>query len=266
MARIGPAEVRERYGVEPEQVPDFIALRGDPSDKLPGAPGVGAAGAAALLRQYGSLPRSSRPAASRSRPRICGCYRSIATMDRKRRCRGLPIRSRPGRRRPRWRGSGSSSNWPGGSRSLHNHVLTAYRASKAVVGIRPPFTAARERQRANSFDYDDHGRSGSAERRNRRFGGDLLGRYTVVEEGRFPSRLYDDTASCASGSSAKGRIDYSITERRRASASHRRAIWADHRHFEWPALRHGRYLCPPWRYFCTSAQFWSTCEAGTTSP
>ena len=40
MLRIGPAEVRERYGVEPEQVPDFIALRGDPSDKLPGAPGV----------------------------------------------------------------------------------------------------------------------------------------------------------------------------------------------------------------------------------
>src|SRR5215204_3913182 len=43
MARIGPAEVRVRYGVDPKQVPDFIALRGDPSDKLPGAPGVGAA-------------------------------------------------------------------------------------------------------------------------------------------------------------------------------------------------------------------------------
>ena len=55
MARIGPAEVRERYGVDPHQVPDFIALRGDPSDKLPGAPGVGAQGAAALLRKHGSL-------------------------------------------------------------------------------------------------------------------------------------------------------------------------------------------------------------------
>ena len=40
MARIGPAEVRARYGVDPSQVPDFIALRGDPSDKIPGAPGV----------------------------------------------------------------------------------------------------------------------------------------------------------------------------------------------------------------------------------
>src|SRR5436305_3229081 len=55
MARIGPAEVRERYGVDPEQVPDFIALRGDPSDKLSGAPGLGAQGAAALLRRYGTL-------------------------------------------------------------------------------------------------------------------------------------------------------------------------------------------------------------------
>jgi DNA polymerase-1 len=37
IARIGPEEVRQRYGVDPKQVPDFIALRGDPSDKLPGA-------------------------------------------------------------------------------------------------------------------------------------------------------------------------------------------------------------------------------------
>jgi DNA polymerase-1 len=54
-AEIGPAEVRERYGVDPQQVPDFIALRGDPSDGLPGAPGVGAKTAAELLREHGSL-------------------------------------------------------------------------------------------------------------------------------------------------------------------------------------------------------------------
>jgi DNA polymerase-1 len=52
---LGPADVRERYGVEPEQVADFIALRGDPSDGLPGAPGIGAKTAAALLRAYGTL-------------------------------------------------------------------------------------------------------------------------------------------------------------------------------------------------------------------
>jgi 5'-3' exonuclease len=52
---IGPGQVRERYGVEPRQVPDFIALRGDPSDGLPGAPGIGAKTAAELLRSHGSL-------------------------------------------------------------------------------------------------------------------------------------------------------------------------------------------------------------------
>jgi DNA polymerase-1 len=54
-AELGPAEVRARYGVEPEQVPDLIALRGDPSDGLPGAPGVGAKTAAELLREHGTL-------------------------------------------------------------------------------------------------------------------------------------------------------------------------------------------------------------------
>lgn len=52
---VGPAQVRERYGVDPELVSDFIALRGDPSDGLPGAPGVGAKTAAAMLTRFGSL-------------------------------------------------------------------------------------------------------------------------------------------------------------------------------------------------------------------
>lgn len=52
---IGPAEVRERYGIDPQQVPDFIALRGDPSDGLPGAKGIGEKTAATLLREHGTL-------------------------------------------------------------------------------------------------------------------------------------------------------------------------------------------------------------------
>ena len=52
LARIGPDGVRERYGVDPEQVPDFIALRGDPSDGLPGAKGIGEKTAADLLRRH----------------------------------------------------------------------------------------------------------------------------------------------------------------------------------------------------------------------
>jgi 5'-3' exonuclease len=54
-SELGPAQVRERYGVEPELVADLIALRGDPSDGIPGAPGIGAKTAAELLRRYGPL-------------------------------------------------------------------------------------------------------------------------------------------------------------------------------------------------------------------
>jgi DNA polymerase-1 len=51
MARIGPAEVRERYGIDPELVPDFIALRGDASDHIPGAKGIGEKTGASILRK-----------------------------------------------------------------------------------------------------------------------------------------------------------------------------------------------------------------------
>jgi DNA polymerase-1 len=53
--RVDPAGVRERYGVDPAQVPDFIALRGDSSDKIPGAKGIGPGRAATILRQYETL-------------------------------------------------------------------------------------------------------------------------------------------------------------------------------------------------------------------
>ncbi len=82
-ARIGPDEVRSRYGVDPRQVPDFIALRGDPSDRLPGLPGVGASGAATLIARYGSLEAllaAGRYAAYAKQLRL---FRAIATMDAK---------------------------------------------------------------------------------------------------------------------------------------------------------------------------------------
>ncbi len=53
--RIGPHEVVARFGVLPEQVPDFKALAGDASDKIPGLRGVGPKSAADLLLKYGSL-------------------------------------------------------------------------------------------------------------------------------------------------------------------------------------------------------------------
>ena len=83
MARIGPAEVRERYGVEPEQVPDFIALRGDPSDKIPGARGVGPAGAANIVRKHGTLENALKAGLFPSQAEDLRLFRKIATMDSK---------------------------------------------------------------------------------------------------------------------------------------------------------------------------------------
>jgi 5'-3' exonuclease len=94
---VGPRQVRERYGVAPEQVADFIALRGDPSDGLPGAPGIGAKTAAELLAAHGSLegalaaagvagsvaggverPPSPARAAGLLRPRVAAALREHA--------------------------------------------------------------------------------------------------------------------------------------------------------------------------------------------
>jgi DNA polymerase-1 len=93
---IGPEQVRERYGVDPEQVPDFIALRGDPSDGLPGAPGIGAKTAAQLLNDHGSLEAlltvATEENAGGLRPRVAAAllenaqllhdFKRIATLQR----------------------------------------------------------------------------------------------------------------------------------------------------------------------------------------
>jgi DNA polymerase-1 len=96
MARIGPAEVRERYGVDSKQVPDFIALRGDPSDKLPGAPGVGPKGAAELLARYATLEEAIAQGRFASQAESLLLYKRIATMDA-----GAPLPS-IAKQKPSW--------------------------------------------------------------------------------------------------------------------------------------------------------------------
>jgi len=95
-AKDGPEEVdragvRTRYGIDPEQVPDFIALRGDPSDGIPGAKGIGEKTARDLLREHGTL-EGAIAGALRERPRVAAAlrddaerlreFRSIATLVR----------------------------------------------------------------------------------------------------------------------------------------------------------------------------------------
>ncbi|HEV3390304.1 MAG TPA: 5'-3' exonuclease H3TH domain-containing protein [Solirubrobacteraceae bacterium] len=87
---VDPPEVMKRYGVPPELVPDFIALRGDPSDGLPGAPGIGPKTAATLLEKYGSLD-GAIAGADEQRPKVAAAltdsaselraFRDIATLQ-----------------------------------------------------------------------------------------------------------------------------------------------------------------------------------------
>jgi 5'-3' exonuclease len=88
---VDPAEVKRRYGVPPELVPDFIALRGDPSDGIPGAKGIGEKTAADLLSRHGSLEAALEAALRESSARVRGAlidqrdellrFRKIATLQ-----------------------------------------------------------------------------------------------------------------------------------------------------------------------------------------
>jgi exodeoxyribonuclease-3 len=102
MARIGPAEVRTRYGVDPEQVPDFVALRGDPSDRIPGAKGVGAVGAANLIHTYGSLEALLKTGRFADQSKDLRLFKRIATMDAKAPLPKLPDQA------PNW---GRAAKW-----------------------------------------------------------------------------------------------------------------------------------------------------------
>jgi 5'-3' exonuclease len=78
---VDAAEVKHRYGIAPAAVPDFIALRGDPSDGLPGAPGIGEKTAATLLQKHGTLDVLLEAVADRDageRPRIAAALRDNA--------------------------------------------------------------------------------------------------------------------------------------------------------------------------------------------
>lgn len=80
LERVGPAEVRERYGVDPVQVPDFIALRGDTADKIPGAKGIGPGRAATILRQYETLDAAIQSGVFQEQAEALRTYLRIARL------------------------------------------------------------------------------------------------------------------------------------------------------------------------------------------
>ena len=149
LARIGPAEVRERYGVDPAQVPDFIALRGDPSDKLPGAKGVGPKTAASLLAEYGTLEAALDAGRFSAQAEDLRLYRRIATMDA-----SAPLPSLADQT-PNWAGASSlAESWGLGNLAGRLEALALSggrqprRAGGAAPDRAPPRDAAAPRRAA----------------------------------------------------------------------------------------------------------------------
>jgi 5'-3' exonuclease len=111
--------VRQRYGIGPELVPDFIALRGDPSDGIPGAKGVGPKTAAELLREHGSLEAVLEAAVRERRPKLRGAlvegreqllaYKEIATLQK-------AAVKRPRSRKTDWAGGAAAARERGMNR------------------------------------------------------------------------------------------------------------------------------------------------------
>jgi 5'-3' exonuclease len=127
---VDPAEVRKRYGVPPELVPDFIALRGDPSDGIPGAKGIGEKTAADLLSRHGSLEAALDGALRESSARVRGAltdqreellrFREIATLQE------VDVKLPPDR----------STDWTGAATAARERGMNrlAERLEKAAAG------------------------------------------------------------------------------------------------------------------------------------
>jgi 5'-3' exonuclease len=128
--KVDPAEVRKRYGVPPELVPDFIALRGDPSDGIPGAKGIGEKTAADLLSRHGSLEAALDGALREPSARVRGAltdqreellrFREIATLQE------VDVKLPPDR----------PTDWSGGAAAARERGMNrlAERLEKAAAG------------------------------------------------------------------------------------------------------------------------------------
>ena len=142
-----PERVEARYGVRPDQVPDFIGLKGDTSDNIPGVPGIGDKTAGQLIAQYGSLEAvlehvdelsPGRAKALREHGEQARTSKELATMRR-----DLELGCRPGR-----------------ARALAARPLRAARALPPFRVPRPPEPDRRPRRRRARRGARARGRDG----------------------------------------------------------------------------------------------------------
>jgi len=98
VARLDPAGVREKLGVLPEQVPDYLGLIGDTTDNIPGVPGIGPKTAVSLLGTLGNLEQVLARAGEVARPRIVrllGEHQQTARLSRDLACLRLDVAGIP---------------------------------------------------------------------------------------------------------------------------------------------------------------------------
>ncbi len=169
LERVGVEGVHERYGVRPDQVPDLIALRGDPSDNIPGARGIGQKTAAELLREHGDLEGVIAAADGFSPARRTAVldaadqlrdFLRIATM-----VRDLPV-ERPPDHVPDWLAGGATCRawgmpawrigWRSVARDMRAHPVVSVsrrrveRGTSGALANRSEATAARRRERSST--------------------------------------------------------------------------------------------------------------------
>ena len=92
MTRYDVAAVRERFGLDPDQLPDYRGLKGDPSDNLPGVPGIGEKTATKLIAQFGTLDALLARTNEVTPKRIAGLL--VQYGDQARRCRAVSVAKR----------------------------------------------------------------------------------------------------------------------------------------------------------------------------
>ena len=178
--RFGVAEVKERFGVEPQYVVDFLGLMGDSSDNIPGVPGVGEKTARQLLGEFGNLDALLEQADAVKRPKLRESLRDNADLARQSRelatidvqTPGERRPARPGAQRSRQRGAGGALCGTGVSQRSAGHPQHAasrqtgcgqglphdYRPGRSGCGNRRPATGRRLCHRHRNDQPGPHAR------------------------------------------------------------------------------------------------------------
>ena len=150
MARYDEAAVRERYGLAPAQLPDYRGLKGDPSDNLPGVPGIGEKTAAKLIAQYGTLENLLARADEVTPKRIAELL--VRYADQARACRDVSTAKRDLPLRVRWEDTALPSKDPSARNALFQEL--GFRSLMTIMPGAPATADVRSRPSVDARAQD----------------------------------------------------------------------------------------------------------------